>query len=144
MSFRVSNKQFLSNYDKIWEKNEKLMSLDFESKVVYGDDEKYIKTKIKMYEDSMITNVHNNKVPKEKTTYKCASVIMLDSVIKSNKKSYPQKFLAECKYVQQKRIILMRVLNQIVTPKMKQNQIATQMIKQNVILIMMNKLKKLI
>ena len=31
-------------------KLEKLMRIDFESKPVYGDDDKYIKTKIKIYD----------------------------------------------------------------------------------------------
>ena len=47
MSFRVKDKQLLKNYTKIWEKIEKLMKINFKSKPVYGDDDKYIKTKIK-------------------------------------------------------------------------------------------------
>ena len=35
------------------------MKIDFESKPVYGDDDKYIKTKIKTYEKSIIRNFHN-------------------------------------------------------------------------------------
>ena len=50
----------------------------------------------------MITNFHNKKMPKEKAPCKCLSIIMLDSVIKANKKYYPQTFLEECKYVQEK------------------------------------------
>ena len=61
MSFKANNKQLLKNYNKIWEKVEKLMRIDFESKPVYGDDDKYIKTKIKIYAGSMITNFHNKK-----------------------------------------------------------------------------------
>ena len=80
MSFRVNNKQLLKNYNKIWEKIEKLMRIDFESKPVYGDDDKYIKTKIKIYAGSVITNFHNKKVSKEKTPCKCLSIIILDSV----------------------------------------------------------------
>ena len=102
MSFRANNKQLLKNYNKIWEKVEKLLKIDFESKPVYGDDDKYIKTKIKIYAGSMITNFHNKKMPKEKAPCKCLSIIMLDSVIKANKKYYPQTFLEECKYVQEK------------------------------------------
>ena len=102
MPFRVNNKQLLEKYNKIWEKVEKLMRIDFESKPVYGDDDKYIKTKIKVYGDNMITNFHNKQMPKEKEPCKCLSIIMLDSVIKANKKYYPQKFLEECKYVEQK------------------------------------------
>ena len=86
MSFRVNNKQLLKNYNKIWEKIEELMNINFESRPVYGDNDKYIKTKIKVYADSIITNFHKNKIPKEKAPCKCLSIIMLDSVIKTNKK----------------------------------------------------------
>ena len=58
MYFKANNKQLLKNYYKIWEKIEKLMRIDFESKPVYGDDDKYIKTKIKTYADNMIINFH--------------------------------------------------------------------------------------
>ena len=102
MSFKANNKQLLKNYNKVLEKVEKLLKIDFESKPVYGDDDKYIKTKIKIYAGSMITNFHNKKMPKEKAPCKCLSIIMLDSVIKANKKYYPQTLLEECKYMQEK------------------------------------------
>ena len=102
MSFIANNKQILKNYNKIWEKTEKLMGIDFESKPVYGDDDKYIKTKIKIHAHNTITNFDNKKMPKEKASCKCLSIIMIDSVIKANKKYYPQKFLEECKYIQEK------------------------------------------
>ena len=102
ISFRVKDKQLLKNYNKIWEKSEKLMKIDFESKPVYGDDDKYIKTKIKTYEKSIITNFHNKKTPKEKAPCKCLSIIMIHSVTKANKKYYPQPLLEECKYIQEK------------------------------------------
>ena len=102
MSFRANKKQLLKKNNKIWEKVAKLMKINFESKPVYGDDDKYIKTKIKIYGGSMITNFHNKKMSKEKAPCKCLSIIMLDSVIKANKKYYPQTFLEECKYVQEK------------------------------------------
>ena len=52
----------------------------------------------------MITNFHDKKTPKEKAPCKCKclSIIKLDSVIKANKKYYPQTFLEQCKYVQEK------------------------------------------
>ena len=77
------------------------MKINFESKPVY-DDDKYIKAKIKTYVGSIITNFHNKKMPKEKAPCKCLSIIMIDSVIKANKKYYPQTFLEECKYIQEK------------------------------------------
>ena len=131
MSFRVNNKQLLKNYNKIWEKIEKLMRIDFESKPVYGEDNKYIK--IKIYADSIVTNFHNKKMPKEKPSYKCLLIIILDSIIKANKKCYPQTSLEECKYVQEK----IKIKNYIDDGL---NQIATLMKKQNLILILvMNK-----
>ena len=38
-------------------------------------------------------------MPKENASYKCLSLIMLDSVIRINKKYYPQTLLEECEYV---------------------------------------------
>ena len=61
MSLKVKDKNFLKNYNKIWKKIEKLMTIDFNSKPTNGDDDKYIKTKIKMYEDNITTNFHNKK-----------------------------------------------------------------------------------
>ena len=82
------------------------MSIDFDSKPTYGDDDKYIKTKIKTYEDNITTNFYNKKgskkVPEEKIPHKCLSVIILDSIIYAYEKYYPQVFLEECKYVQEK------------------------------------------
>ena len=43
------------------------------------------------------------KVPKENASYKCLSLIMVDSVIKATKKYYPQTLLEECKYEAKKR-----------------------------------------
>ena len=102
MSFIVKDKKLLKKYTKIWETIEELMKINFESKPVYGDHDKYIKTKIKMYAGSIITNFHNKKMPKEKAPCKCLSIIMIDSVIKANKKYYPQTLLEECKYIQEK------------------------------------------
>ena len=78
------------------------MKITFESKPIYGEDVKYMKTKIKTYADNIIINFHNKKMPKEKAPYKCLSIIMIDSVTKANKKYYPQKFLEECKYKKEK------------------------------------------
>ena len=41
------------------------MSIDFDSKTTYGDDDKYIKTKIKTYEDNITTNFYNKKESKK-------------------------------------------------------------------------------
>ena len=92
MSFIVKDKRLLKKYTKIWEAIEGLMKINFESKSVYGDDDKYIKTKIKTYAGSIITHFHNKKMPKEKVPCKCLSIIMIDSVSKANKKYYLKHF----------------------------------------------------
>ena len=74
-----------------------LMNTEFDGAPVYGDNDKYIKKKIKMYEDKMNTNFQGKKVPKENASYKCLSLIMLDSVIRINEKYYLQTLLEECR-----------------------------------------------
>ena len=81
------------------------MRIDFNSKTTYGDDDKYIKTKIKTYKDSITTNFYNKKgskkIPEEKIPHKCLSIIILDSIIDAYEKYYPQLFLEECKYAKE-------------------------------------------
>ena len=104
MSFKISDKQFSKKYNQIQKRVEKLSKIEFDSdsKPVYGDDDKYIKTTVKIYHDGMITNFQSKTMSKEKAPCKCLSIIMLDSVIKAKKKYYPQTLLEECKYEQEK------------------------------------------
>ena len=43
------------------EKTEKLMEIDFNTKLTYGDDDKYTKRKIKTYKNNITTNFYNKK-----------------------------------------------------------------------------------
>ena len=45
-------------------------------------DNKYIKARIKIYENRINVNFHGNKLPEENECYICLSVILLDSVVK--------------------------------------------------------------
>ena len=85
MSFKASDNKLLKKYNKIWEKISNLMNIEFDSEAVYVDNDKYIKTKIKMYEDRVNTDFQGKKVPKENASYKCLSLIMLDFIIRVNK-----------------------------------------------------------
>ena len=98
MSFKVSDNELLKKYKKIWERVGNLLNIEFDSEPVYGDVDKYIKTQIKTYGDKVNTNFQGQKVPKENASYKCISLIMLDSIIRVNKKYYQQTLLEECKY----------------------------------------------
>ena len=95
MSLRIKDKQLLKNYNKISGKIESLMSIDFDSKPFYGDIDKYIKTKIRTFEDSIFKYFHNKKMPKEKLPCKYLSIAMLDSVLKAYGGYHPQTFLEE-------------------------------------------------
>ena len=104
MSLVIKDKELLKNYNKIWKKIQKLMKIDFNTKTTYSnDDDKYIKTKIKTYKDSITTNFHNKtgfkEVPEEKIPHECLSIKILDSAIYVYEKYYPQTVLEECKYV---------------------------------------------
>ena len=61
MSLKFKDKQLFKNYNEIRKKIEKLVSIDFDSKPTYADDDKYIKTKTKTYKDTINTNFHNKK-----------------------------------------------------------------------------------
>ena len=82
------------------------MKIDFNAKTTYGDEDKHIKTRIKTYKDSIITNFYNKtgskKIPEEKVPHKCFSILILDSVIYAYENYYPQTFLEEWKYAKEK------------------------------------------
>ena len=99
MYFKASDNKLLKEYTKIWDKVSNLMNIKFDSEPVDGDNDKYIKTKIKLNGDKINKNFQGKKIPKENASYKCLSLIMLDSVIRANKNYYPQTLLEGCKYV---------------------------------------------
>ena len=54
MSFLVADKEILKEYTKVWEKITDLIGKEFDAEPVYED--KYIKTKIKSYNNDIRTN----------------------------------------------------------------------------------------
>ena len=102
LTFKISDSNLLKKYNQIWKRVEKLLKIKFDSEPVYGDNDKYIKTKIKIYGGSVNTNFQGKSVPKEKAPCKCLSIIMLDSVVKAKKKHYPQTLLEKWKYERRK------------------------------------------
>ena len=71
-------------------------NIKFHSQPVY--ENKYLKTKVREFDCSIKTNFLGNNIPKENTHYTCIACITVDSVMKMNKKNYPQVYLEECKY----------------------------------------------
>ena len=102
MSLRVNDNKLFKKYFKIWRTIKSLLGTEFDSEPVYGDTDSYIKTKVKMYDNKVNTNFQGKEIPKGDFSYKCLSLIMLDSVVKVGKKYYPQVFLKECKNIKRK------------------------------------------
>ena len=96
MSFFVRDDNVLDKYNEIWGVIKKMLKIKFHSEPVY--DEKYLKTKVREFDGVIKTNFLGNGVPKENMHYTCIACITIDSVIKIEKKNYPQVYLEECKY----------------------------------------------
>ena len=93
MSFVTDDKKVYEKYDEIWN-------------VVKAPirDDKYILAKLKIFKEKNLTTFNNNDiVPMEKNHYICIPAIDIDSVLKFDKKAYPQAYLEEFKYKLKKR-----------------------------------------
>ena len=102
MSLRVDDSKLFKRYCKIWETIKGLSGIEFDSEPLYGDTDSYIKAKVKVYANRVNTNFQEKETSKGDSSYKCLSLIRLDSVVKVGKKYYPQVYLEECKYVKRK------------------------------------------
>ena len=56
MSFNDSDKKLLNKYIKIWKKISNLFGKECDTEPVYGYNDKYINTKIKIHRDKVNTN----------------------------------------------------------------------------------------
>ena len=65
MPFKVNDHKLLKKYNKIWQKICNLLNIEFDSEPLYGDGDKYIQTKIKIYGGRVNTNFQGKKVPKK-------------------------------------------------------------------------------
>ena len=99
------DKKLLKKYNEIWDIVKNHFKRGFDSKPVYNN--KYIKTRIKVYNDRISTNFQYKEITKDNKFCACLSVILLDSiVVNEDKKCYPQIFLEECKYAVKKKKIM--------------------------------------
>ena len=102
MSFVTDDKEIYGKYDEIWNVVKSLLKLKFAASPIR--DDKYILAKLKIFRKKNITTFNNNNiVPMEKNHCICIPAIDIDSVLKIDKKAYPQVYLEECKYKLKKR-----------------------------------------
>ena len=65
-------------------------------------DEKFIKVNIRQFNGVIKTNFLGDEIPKESMHYTCIACITVDSVMRMEKKNYPQVYLREFKYKMKK------------------------------------------
>ena len=96
MSFVTDDEKVYEKYNEIWNVVKSLLILKFAPSPIRND--KYIFAKLKIFKKKNLTTFKNNIVPIEKNHYICIPAIDIDSVLKTDKKAYPQAYLEECKY----------------------------------------------
>ena len=100
MSFLIKDDKVKVNCNEIWDKIRNKLNIKFNSKPVY--DEKYIKANVRESDGVIKTNFLGDKIPKENKHYACIASTTIDSVMRMEKKNYPQVYLEECKYKSKK------------------------------------------
>ena len=88
-------------YNEIWEVIRTLLKIDFTVNPVRDDI--YLVAKLKIFNKINKTTFTNNAIPMEKNNYICIPAIDIDSVLKIDKRLYPQAYLEQCKYKLKKR-----------------------------------------
>ena len=108
MSFFIKDGEVWDKYDKIWNVIKDKLGIKFHSEPVYKD--KYLKAKVREFDDVIKTNLLGDDMPKENMHYTCTASITIDPVLRIDKKNHPQVYLEECKY-RAKKIQMSRFTN---------------------------------
>ena len=95
MSFKIEDEDMYLKYSEIWNKIKSILNVKFHSQPIY--DDKYLKAKVKTFNNTINTLVAGDEIPKERIHYVCISAICIDSVLRRDKKNYPQVCLEQCK-----------------------------------------------
>ena len=113
MSFITDDEKVYEKYDEIRNVVKRLLKLKFTVDPIR--DDKYMSAKLKIFRKKNLTTFNNNNiVPVEKNHYICIPAIDIDSVLKIDKKTYPQAYLEECKYKIKKRKLVSFIDSEII------------------------------
>ena len=104
MSFVTDDEKVYEKYNEIWEVIRNLLIIDFAVNPVRDDI--YLVAKLKIFNKINKTTFTNNTIPMEKNHYICIPAIDIDSVLKIDKRLYPQAYLEQCKYKLKKKKIV--------------------------------------
>ena len=91
MSFMIKDDKVWDKYDKIWNVIKDKLGIKFHSEPVY--EYKYLRVKVREFDDMIKTNFLGNDVPKENMHYTCIACITINSVMKMDKKYFHQVYL---------------------------------------------------
>ena len=108
MSFSIKDDNALDKYNRIWDNIKEKLNIKFHSMLVYN--ETYIRAKVREFDSKIKTNFLGDETPKENMHYTCIAWITIDSVMRMDKKYYPQVYLEQCKY-RWKKIQMSRFIN---------------------------------
>ena len=92
MSFLIKNDEVWEKYEEIWDVIKNKLGIKFHSDLIY--EKKYLKAKVREFDSEIKTNF----LGKPNMYYTCIAYITIDSIMRANKKNYPQVYLEECKY----------------------------------------------
>ena len=113
MSFVMDDEEIYEKYNEIWEVVRKLLKAKFTVGPVR--DDKYIITKLKIFNGTNRTTFAKDTIPFEKNYYNCIPAIDIESVLKTdNKRTYPQTYLEQCKYKLKKRRVVNFIDDEII------------------------------
>ena len=113
MSFVIDDKKIYEEYNEMWEVIRNLLKIDFTVSPVR--DYLYLVAKLKIFDRiNRKTFNNNNYIPLERNHYICIPVIDIDSVLKIDKRAYPQAYLEKCKYKLKKRKIVNYINDEII------------------------------
>ena len=113
MSFVTNDEKIYEKYNEIWEVIRNLLKIDFTVNPVRNDI--YLVAKLKTFNKINRTTFNNNNyIPMERNHYICIPVIDIDSVLKIDKRAYPQAYLEQCKYKLKNRKIVNYIDDEII------------------------------
>ena len=112
MSFVTDDEEIYEKYNEIWEVVRKLLKIKFTVGPVR--DDKNLIAKLKIFSGINRTTFTNNTIPIERNSYTCIPAIDIDSVLKIDKRAYPQAYLEQCKYKLKKRRVINFIDDEII------------------------------
>ena len=94
MSFHIEDEKLLEKYKAIWTKVEDLENIELNALPVY--DDRYIKTKIRTYDDKVYTNFRGLNMPEDDIQCDSFTVISIDSLVIYDNKYYLKEYWKLC------------------------------------------------